>query len=199
MPNPVSFETKSNTAARSNKTIVAAGNLDRYHHKGFDNLIEIVAKVVKKHSDWKFMIIGEGDQGLSFLKNKAKKLGVCDDIIFAGYRSDIQNILQTSEIFMLCSRFEGLPMVLIEAASQGIACIAYDCISGPSEIIEDGITGILVEDQNKDEMAKRTMELIEDETLRKKLGANAVQHIEKFSLEKIGLKWQSLFDELIKQ
>ncbi len=198
MPNPLSFEPKRNVAVRDNKTIVAAGNLDRYHHKGFDNLIEIAAKVVQKHSDWKFMIIGSGDQGLAFLKQKAESLGVSNSMIFAGYRSDVQDIMQTSEIFMLSSRFEGLPMVLLEAASQGIACISYDCISGPSEIIEDGVSGILVEDQNKDEMVQQTLALIADENLRKKLGTNAVNYVEKFSCDKIGLKWQQLFDEILK-
>ncbi len=198
MPNPLSFEPKPNLTVRDNKTIVVAGNLDRYHHKGFDNLIEIAAKVVEKHNDWKFMIVGAGEQGLSFLKEKAMKFGISNNIIFAGYRSDIQNILQTSEIFMLSSRFEGLPMVLLEAASQGIACISYDCISGPSEIIEDGITGILVEDQNKEEMVKKTIELIEDEDLRKRLGTNAVKYVGKFSLDKIGYKWQQLFEEILK-
>lgn len=198
MPNPLSFKLKKNLTVRNNKTIVAAGNLDRYHHKGFDNLIEIAAKVVAKHSDWKFMIIGDGDKGLSFLKDKTESLGVSNSIIFAGYRSDIQDIMQTFEIFMLSSRFEGLPMVLLEAASQGIACISYDCISGPSEILEDGITGILVEDQNINEMAKNTIALIEDENLRKRLGTSAVKSVEKFSLDKIGLKWQQLFDEILK-
>jgi len=199
MPNPISFEPNSNFLLRNNKTIIAAGNLDRYHHKGFDNLIEIAAKVVEKHGDWKFMIIGAGDQGLSFLKEKAEKLGVSNSIIFAGYRSDVQDIMQTSEIFMLSSRFEGLPMVLLEAASQGMACISYDCISGPSEIIEDGITGVLVEDQNKEEMVEKTIALIANENLRKELGTNAVNYVEKFSLNKIGLKWQELFDEILKK
>ena len=57
-----------------------------------------------------------------------------------------------SEIYILTSRHEGLPMVLIEAMSQGMACIAYDCVSGPSEIISHGENGLLVSDQNKDEM-----------------------------------------------
>ncbi len=197
MPNPLSFEANLGTTVRNDKTVVAVGNLDRYHIKGFDNLIEIAAMVAEKCPDWKFMIIGEGKQGLRFLKEKAAILGVANSVIFAGYRSDIQYIMQTSEIFMLSSRYEGLPMVLMEAASQGIACIAYDCISGPSEIIEDGVSGILVEDQNKEEMAKKTIELIEDMALRKKLGVNAVQRSEKFSLDKIGLKWQYLFDEII--
>mgnify|MGYP000141476330 CR=1 FL=1 len=87
---PTSFAPTKNEGERNDKTIVVAGNLDRFHHKGFDNLIEIAVKVVEKHSDWKFMIIGSGDKGLTFLQEKAEKLGVSNNIIFAGYRSDIQ-------------------------------------------------------------------------------------------------------------
>lgn len=196
MPNPLSFEPQIGLADRSNKTIVVAGSLDRYHHKGLDNLMEIIAGVVKKHSDWNFTIIGEGKKGLSFLTQIAGRLGILDNVVFAGYRTDIQNIMQTSEIFMLCSRYEGLPMVLMEAASQGIACIAYNCISGPSEIIKDMVSGLLVENQNSAEMIRKTNYLIENKSLRKTLGKNAVQYVEKFSMDKIGGKWQELFEEL---
>ena len=196
MANPLSFNPNLGLSERNNKTIVVAGSLDRYHHKGLDNLMDIVAGVSKKHDDWRFMIIGEGEKGLQFLTKKAEQLGILDNIIFAGYRRDIQNIMQTCEIFMLCSRYEGLPMVLMEASSQGIACIAYNCISGPSEIIQDGITGLLVKDQNITEMIKKTNLLIEDKLLRTNLAKNAIRYVEKFSIEKIGSNWAELFAEL---
>lgn len=197
MPNPLSFKPTMGLATRNDRTIVVAGNLDRYNHKGFDNLMYIIAGVKKSHSDWKFKIVGDGSEGLKFLQTKAQELGVLDVIEFAGYRSDIKEILQTSEIFMLCSRYEGLPMVLMEAASQGIACIAYDCISGPSEIIQNGVSGILVENQSIDIMIKETNNLIKNRTLREQLSRNSVKNIEKFSIDTIGAKWQQVFDELI--
>lgn len=193
MPNPLSFAPSLGLANRNDRTIVLAGNLNRYHHKGFDNLMHIVAGVQKERPDWKFKIVGEGVDGLHLLKNKAEALGVSKNIEFAGYRSDIKEILQTSEVFMLCSRYEGLPMVLMEAASQGIACISYNCTSGPSEIIEDGVSGILVEDQSIPDMVEKTLVLLNDSALRKELGRNAVKHVEKFSIEAIGAKWLQLF------
>ncbi|WP_289038249.1 glycosyltransferase family 4 protein [uncultured Zobellia sp.] len=196
MPNPLSFEPNLGLRNRTDKTIVLAGNLDRYHHKGFDNLMHIIAGVRERHKDWQFKIVGDGNKGLPILKTKAEKLGVLDAIEFAGYRPDIKEILQTSEIFMLCSRYEGLPMVLLEAASQGITCIAYNCISGPSEIIEDGVSGILVENQNISDMVGKTIGLIEDKELRERLSNNAVKYIEKFSIETIGNRWQEIFKEL---
>ena len=143
------------------------------------------------------MIIGEGSDGLSFLKAKVERLGIVDHVVFAGYRKDIRELLQISEIFILTSRYEGLPMVLMEAASQGIACIAYDCISGPSDIIEDKVSGVLVADQDKDEMTRKVISLIENPEQRKELGKNAVLASENFSLEKIGTLWQELFQKIL--
>ncbi|WP_149277683.1 glycosyltransferase family 4 protein [Pareuzebyella sediminis] len=199
MPNPLSFKPNLKSNLRNNRKIIVAGNLNRYYQKGFDNLMEIIHGIIDKLGDWKFMIVGEGDEGLAYLKQKGKKLNILDKVIFAGYRSDIKQILQTSEIFLLCSRYEGLPMVLMEAASQGIACISYDCVSGPSEIIKNGKSGILVENQNKDEMARSIIALIDDEMLRIKLGRNAAYQSKIFSLNKIGAKWQLLFNEVLER
>ena len=88
-------------------------------------------------------------------------------------------------------------MVLLEAMSQGIACISYDCISGPSDIIEHGINGILVEDQNAGAMADALAELLENEELRRKLQRNAPGALEAYSLEQVTEKWKSLFDEVM--
>src|SRR5690606_4511628 len=114
MPNPCSFEIieKSKLERPREKEILAVGNLDRYHHKGFDNLIVIAAKVLWENPEWKLRIVGGGENGLEVLKNKASRLKVEDKIIFSGFRKDIEEIMMKAEIFILSSRFEGLPMVL---------------------------------------------------------------------------------------
>ena len=104
--------------------------------------------------------------------------------------------MQKSEIFILPSRFEGLPMVLLEALSQGLACVAYDCKTGPSDIIEHGKNGILVEDQNIQIMQQELKKLINNPTLRKELRINGVKSLDKFSIENIGKSWEGLFNEL---
>lgn len=196
MPNPCSFQPNKEKTKR-NKIILSVGDLDRYYHKGFDNLLDIASEVLKKHPDWKFMIVGYGDKGLNILKEKAKQLNLEDNVIFAGFRKDVQQLMQSSAIFMLTSRFEGLPMGLMEASSQGIACIAFDCVSGPSDIIQNGHDGFLVKDQDIKEMVEKTNMLIEDETLRMNLSKNAIQSSIKYSVENIGEKWHDLFKEII--
>lgn len=196
MENPCSFVPNVNLPKTRAKTIIAVGNLDRYEHKGFDNLLDIVHDVFKTHPNWKLKMIGSGENGLSYLKEKTRRLQLEDKIEFLGFRKDIKEIMAKSDIYILASRYEGLPMVLIEAMSQGMACIAYDCVSGPSDIIEDGVNGILVSNQNKEEMIQKLGELINDEEKREIFRVNALQSIGKFSIDNIGKKWETLFQGL---
>ncbi len=194
MENPCSFTINENMISKGEKKILAVGNLDRYIHKGFDNLLDIVYEVFKTNPDWSLQIVGFGEAGLSYLSDKAKKLGLENKVEFMGYRKDVKELMAKSEIFILSSRGEGLPMVLIEAMSQGMACISYDCVSGPSEIISNGENGILVSDQNMEEMTTKLNELIINSELRERLRANATKSLEKFSIETVGGKWEALFN-----
>ncbi len=196
MPNPSTFQPiKTNNHLRE-KTILAVGGLDRYWNKGFDNLIPIFKEVQNIDEEWKLQIIGNGDKGLEFLKNLVNEHDLKEKVEFLGYKSNVSDYMYKSSIFILPSRLEGLPMVLLEAMSQGMACIAYDCKTGPSSIINDNINGLLIEDQNIEEMIKRLSLLIKDESLRVKLSEEGIKSLDNFSIESIGNKWEKLFNEL---
>ena len=198
MPNPSSFEVcKTNNLHKRKKEIVAIGSVDRYHHKGFDNLLKIAKEVGRKNTEWKFKIVGAGDEGRKFLQNIVDELKLTN-VEFTGYRTDIKAILYNAEIFILPSRFEGLPMTLLEAYSQGAACIAFDCITGPSDIVTDRHDGLLIENQNNQAMAEGVLELIANQKLRAKLQKNAPLALEKFSIENVGSKWEKLLKEVVK-
>ncbi len=196
MENPCSFIINENVPQEREKTIMAVGNLDRYAHKGFDNLLDIVYEVFKTNPDWNLNIVGGGETGMAELKKKVQKLGIQNQVRFSGFRKDVKEIMAKSEIYLLTSRYEGLPMVLIEAMSQKMACIAYDCVSGPSEIIDDGKNGILVSNQNKEEMIQKLGELMGNEKMRASLKANATKSLDKFSLHTVGEKWERLLYSL---
>jgi glycosyltransferase involved in cell wall biosynthesis len=196
--NPSSFKALEQQNNHRTNTVLAVGSLDRYHHKGFDNLLDIVKEAIAVQPNWKFKIVGEGPTGKEFLEKRINDLNISEHVELLGFRSDISTLLKESGIYILTSRFEGLPMVLIEATSQGIACIAYDCISGPSDIIEDGKTGILVKNQDKSEMITKLTQLMQDKKLRLNLGTNAIKGCEKFSIHEIGKQWENLFYEIIK-
>jgi glycosyltransferase involved in cell wall biosynthesis len=139
------------------------------------------------------MIVGDTkNEGYLFLKNLAKDLNIENQVVFTGLRNDVKDIMANSEIFVLSSRNEGLPMVLIEAMSQDMCCIAFDCISGPSDIITNNFNGILIENQNYTEMTKVLTRLIESPNLRLKLSSKANTVTSKFDEDVICDKWEDL-------
>lgn len=193
MPNPCSFKKKTKPKQNRDKIILAVGGLHKYDIKGFDNLLPIVQPILQKHKDWKLMIVGESEiSGHQFLKDLAKKLQIENQVVFTGLRKDIKDIMSNSEIFVLSSRNEGLPMVLIEAMSQNMCCVAFDCVSGPSDIITHNVNGILVENQNMIEMTTILMQLVENPQQRINLASQAHTITEKFDEDLICDKWIDL-------
>ena len=196
MPNPVTFKIFKEEHRNREKVILAVGALDRYDHKGFDNLIPLIAPVLKKHKDWKLKLVGGGDKGTKLLKGLTKSHNIEDQVIFVGFSSEVSKIMQNSEIYIMPSRFEGLPMVLLEAMSQGMACIAFDCISGPSDIITNNVNGVLVENQNLDLMARELDQLIESSDKRLEYSKQGVESLDNFKIEKIYQKYLDIFEDL---
>jgi glycosyltransferase involved in cell wall biosynthesis len=196
MPNPCSFPISEEVERPREKTVIAIGKLNRYHHKGFDNLIEIMSKVLPEKKDWHLKIVGDGENGLKYLKELVKNKGIEDQVEFAGFRKDVKSLLEKSSIFILPSRYEGLPMVLLEAMSQGTTCIAYDCITGPSEIIDNRQNGLLIANQDKQQMSEGLYELMTDSSLRLKLSRNGLTSLDRFDIETIYTKWAELLNSL---
>jgi len=199
MSNPCTFEViqgKESLADRK-KEILLIGNLNRFLQKGFDNFMPVAARVLQRNPDWKIKIVGGGEYGLNMLQQFAKEAGVGNQLEFLGQRSDVQELLRKASIFVLPSRYEGLPMVLLEAMSQGTACVSYDCISGPADIITDGVDGILVPDQDRDALCERINYLIDNKDIRTKFHVNAPKALGKFSMETVGAKWDLLIRDIV--
>ena len=196
MPNPCTFPVLQENDHPRNKTILAVGSLSRYHHKGFDNLVQIVKPILETYPDWTLQLIGGGETGKKILKDLATKAGLKDNIEFTGFSNQVAHYMQKSAIFILPSRFEGLPMVLLEAMSQGMACIAYNCKTGPSDILQDQHNGLLIPDQDMTAMQQGLLTLMENEAMRESLGNNALQSLERFSIDTIAVKWEGLFEQL---
>ncbi|WP_138434048.1 glycosyltransferase family 4 protein [Winogradskyella algicola] len=185
MPNPCTFDIYEEEVRKREKIILAVGALNRYHHKGFDNLIKLIAPILKKHKDWKLKLVGGGTKGTNFLKALVDEHNIQDKVIFTGFSTEVSDIMKKSDIYIMTSRWEGLPMVLIEAMSQGLVCISYDCKTGPSEIIENETNGILVEDQNIEEMSLKLEELINNPDKRNKLAKAATESLDRYDISSI--------------
>ncbi|MFR5984219.1 MAG: glycosyltransferase [Bacilli bacterium] len=120
--------------------ITAMGRLNS--QKGFDTLIKAFSIVNKKNSSYTLKIFGEGPDR-DTLQNLIDTAGLHDYVQLCGAKSDAINDVANSKIFVLSSRYEGMPNALIEAMAAGTACISTDCKFGPSELISDGKNGLL--------------------------------------------------------
>ncbi|MCU4435051.1 glycosyltransferase family 4 protein [Acinetobacter bereziniae] len=154
IPNPTPYENMQNTPSLEFKTILSLGRLT--HQKGFDFLIDAWAQVCKHNNDWTLRIVGSGEDEKA-LKDQAQYLGIADRIEFLPATKDVGEYYKTSSFYCMSSRFEGLPMVLLEAQSFSLPLISFNCNTGPSDIIENGKNGYLVESENVEELADRLL------------------------------------------
>lgn len=195
IPNPIRFS-NSSLSVLKNKRIVAIGRL--VYEKHFSSLIRAFALVVKRFPEWRLDIFGEGDEKV-FLSGLISRLSLEDFVHLRGKTHNVHKELLESSIFALSSRYEGLAMVLLEAMSCGLPVVSYDCPNGPREIITDGVDGFLVPEGNETLLAEGICRLIEDEEMRKRMGAAAYERSLDFTMDKIMRKWVALFKDLLKQ
>ena len=195
LPNPLSFRPLAELGMRV-PVILAAGHLNRWSHKGFDNLLRVFAMVSPQHPEWRLEIAGSGEEGRGYLAQLAHELGVAERVHFLGFQRNIERVMQRASIFALSSRFEGFGMVLAEAMSQGCACVSFDCEAGPAEIITDGVDGLLVPNQDNVAMAIAVERLMVNGALRHRLALAGLDKAQNFSIEAIGQKWTVLFREM---
>lgn len=177
------------------KWIITAGNL--IHIKGIDYLARIAPEILKKHKDWKWIVLGDGElRGM--LEEVQVREGLKEQLILPGIVKNIAEYMQKAQIFVLMSRSEGLPMVLLEAKAGRLPSISFN-IPGPSEIIQDKVNGFLVTPFDWKEMAGKIGQLIEDEPLRKAFRENTVYGMEKFQMESILLQWNEVIDQVMEE
>ncbi len=155
--NPVPYENIENIPSLEYKTILTVGRLT--HVKGFDLLITAWSKIARQVPGWKVVIVGSGEDEL-MLKQMAKDLHVEDSIVFAGQQKNMDTFYRQASFFCMSSRFEGLPMVLLEAQSYGLPIVAFDCDTGPAEFVLNNQNGYLCENGNIESFAEGMLNLI---------------------------------------
>lgn len=188
IPNSYSFKPKK-INDYSKKNIIAIGRLT--YQKGFDMLVDAAVLLKSKLPDWKVKIVGDGEDKEKLL-DKIKENDVSDFISIIPPKIDVVDIYHSASIYVMSSRFEGLPMVLIEAQSCGLPIVSFDCPEGPSEIIHDNIDGYLVEKNNIQALVEKVIYLANDENLRKQFGQNAFIASERYSSDVVKSKWLEL-------
>lgn len=176
--------------------VIAAG---RYvEQKGFDRLIDAWHLLAADFPDWKLRIYGDGHLREA-LQRQIDAYGLTDSCILEHSVPDINARYAESSLFVLSSRFEGFGLVVIEAMSCALPVVSFACPCGPRDIITDGQDGFLVDDGDVKALSQRMRQLMQDEHLRETMGRRAAQRALDFDMEKIGLQWTDLFEQLIKQ
>lgn len=193
IPNSIKFDDQIK-AELNNKQAITIGRLD--YQKGYDMLIPIWGKITCKHPEWKLYIYGSGNL-YTHLSNLIKKYKLQDNVIIKDPIKNVNQILLENSIYLLPSRFEGLPMVLLESMALGLPPVAFKCKCGPNDLIEDGVNGFLVECFDEDDFVNKIITLIENKQLRLQMGERCKQSMKKYSHEVICNKWEDLFLSLI--
>lgn len=190
--NPLSFLPEKLSDC-TNKQVIAVG---RYMpQKGFDMLIDTWKIVSNRHPDWILRIYGDGMR--EELQSQINALGIASTCILEHSVPNIAEKYSESSIFVLSSRFEGMPMVLGEAMICGVPPVSFTCPCGPRDIIDDGKDGLLVENGNIKQLAEKINYLIENEEIRKQMGKQARKNIERFQIDKIAQQWKELFEAVV--
>ena len=188
--NPCPFPIQDYRKEKNTKTVLAVGRLT--HVKGFDMLLEAWFQVNKLMPEWKLKIVGDGEDKL-ILSEFIKRNKLIESVVLVGNTNNVSKYYEEAEIFCLSSRFEGFPMVLLEAQAFGLPIVAFDCETGPAEIVEHNINGLLVESGNIIGLTDSLLELINLSNIQyKNMSSNAVKNSTRYSVNSIMKKWLAI-------
>ena len=162
--------------------------------KGFDLLLEAFGEIAGAHPAWDLCIVG-GSPPPDYLR-RVRDRGLEGRVTFPGVVRDVSPYYRGAELYVLSSRHEAFPMVLIEAMAHGLPAVAFACPSGPDEIIDDGVDGLLVPPEDVRSLAQAMARAMEDDAWRASAGDRALFASRRFSLESVMPEWDALLSEV---
>ena len=171
------------------KTALSIGRLE--HQKDFQLMVKAWKLVNQKHPDWRLNIFGEGSMKKE-IENLVTDCGLEHKVFLMGNTHNVIYEYSHSSFFVSSSRYEGLPLVLIEALCCGLPCVGFD-ITGVNDMIKDNETGILVKERTAELLASGICRLIENPKLRENMHQKAIMESGQYTKEYVMNKWVSLF------
>ncbi|MBU2950184.1 glycosyltransferase [Tamlana agarivorans] len=172
--------------------VISAGQLNT-NEKQFDKLIKAYSQSILPSKGIALVILGDGLKRNELVR-EAEALGVGDLVHFLGFIDNPYKYFSRAKCFLLTSLYEGMPMVLIESLACGTPVIAFDCPTGPNEIIQDKKNGLLIENQNIEAFTEGMNLILNNTELYNLCKENSVESVERFSLPIIGKQWMDLMN-----
>ncbi|HGS0763189.1 glycosyl transferase [Streptococcus pneumoniae] len=175
--------------------IVTVGRFD--YQKGYDYLIQVAKKVLAKMPDWTWEIYGSGKQDeVDKIRDLITENDLQDKLVIKGLEKNQDLIYGDKGIYVMTSRYEGLPLVLLEAQQYNLPIVSFRCPTGPSEIVEDGVNGYLIDCYDTDKMSEKLLELMKNDDLRQSFSDHAKDTMDKFDKNKILNQWIELIETI---
>ena len=196
--NPVVYPPFSGDYSAKNKNILAIGPLSEWDIKGFDLLFKAFQPIADSFPEWKIKIAGNDREPYkSKVIEMIKEVGLERRVVLLGFRSDIFDVMAQSSIYAMSSRVEGFSLALVEALSQGCACVAFANHGVMEEVTCGGKGVLIVEDGDVDSFSNALKQLMNDEILRKNMAEQGASCVNEYSLDAIVDKWEQLFKKLL--
>ncbi len=195
--NPIDFKFISEKAIEKISDdfqyVLSAGSMNK-NVKQFNKLIECYTKSVLPSKNIKLIILGEGKLKKKWIK-LAESLNLQEMVVFKGNVKNPFRYYENALFTVSTSKYEGMPMVLLESLACETPIISWDYASGPSEIITNKSNGLLVENQNEEKLIEAMNLFVSDNNLYLQCKENALSSVKRFSLEIIGTEWLKVFEK----
>ena len=193
IPNPLPFTSEETSSCKATK-VVAVGRYD--FQKNFSKLLQLWARIAPQFPEWTLEIYGDGDQRCQ-LEQEVKELGISSSVTLAQPTHKVKEVYLSASIYAMTSRYEGLPMVLIEAQQMGLPIVSFACPCGPRDVIHDGEDGFLIPMGEDDIFLKALSTLMASEEKRVYMGQRAREASARYEVDAVMNKWLTLFSELV--
>ncbi len=195
IPNPVTLYPDSvDDIPKEKGRIICVGRLN--DQKRIDRLVTAFSQIANKYPEWHVDVYGGGDKKQA-LQEEIYSCNLQDRFLLHEPTKTIYDEYKKSQFLVLSSEYEGRPLVLVEAMACGIPCVSFDCPSGPKEIIEDGVTGLLAENGNVQDLSKKMEWMITHEKDRKIMGENARKAAASYKPSFIMKEWEKVYASVL--
>lgn len=191
IPNMITIRPQKVKSYQS-KMVVSVGRFS--YEKGYDRLIKAWSYLGASYPDWQLLLVGNGD--IKEYDALIRSYGLSAVVHCLPATEHIEEIYSEASIYAMGSRYEGFGLVLTEAMSCGLPCVAFDCPHGPAEIISDGEDGFLVPDNHVEAFADNLCRLMADESLRERMGRKAAVNVKRFDVDSVMKCWMDFYKSM---